>query len=177
MLVVGKEEGSGQGRCAQDFLLHRYVKEDGINRSPSALFVTVYAFPGKCFVRDTNKLQPQRVLKLFFTTMAPSLSVTSSTLAFLIVYLTTKYPCFLSLKAEYYQSLCHYWKIFISWTSQARGLRERLVSSENLKCFPGRWSTRTGQSDVRAQRKEARGGAWEEICHPVVVLALWRSCL
>lgn len=59
MLVVGKEEGSGQGRCAQDFLLHRYVKEDGINRSPSALFVVVYAFAGKCFVRDTNKLQPQ----------------------------------------------------------------------------------------------------------------------
>lgn len=56
MLVVGKEEGSGQGRCAQDFLLHRYVKEDGINRTPSALFGFVYAFPGKGFVRDTNKL-------------------------------------------------------------------------------------------------------------------------
>lgn len=56
MLVVGKEEGSGHGRCAQDFLLHRYVKEDGINRSPSALFGFVYAFPGKGFVRDTNKL-------------------------------------------------------------------------------------------------------------------------
>lgn len=98
--MVGKEEGSGHGRCAQDFLLHRYVKEDGINRSPSALFGFVYAFPGKGFVRDTNKLslKSQRAEKLFFK--FTTIVVTSSTLAFLLIYLTTKDSCFLSLKTE-----------------------------------------------------------------------------